>query len=83
MVRSVGHALSDLVSELLDGPFTLCKDIDDLGAPSTRQSLGDIGERVEECVLGCPVTHPELSPSSVFKLLLEYPDGKGYIQVII
>ncbi len=71
MVRGVGHALSDLVGELLDRPFALGEDIDDLGSPSTRHRLGHLGERVEECVLRGPVTHLELSVSSVFKLLLE------------
>jgi hypothetical protein len=83
MMRGVGHTLTDLIGELLDGPFALGEDINDLGAPPTRKSLGDLGECVEECVLGCPVTHVAFSVSLVFKLLLEYQPDKRYIQAII
>ena len=80
MVRRVGHTLPDLISELVNRPFALGEDIDDLGATSTCQRFGNLGERVEQRVLGSPITHLAHPTSSVFKLTLEYRGGKGYIQ---
>ena len=83
VMRGVGHALADLVGDLLDGTFALGEDVDDLGSPATGQRLGHLGERVEQRILRCPISHADLPISSMFKLLLEYGAGKGYIQAVI
>ena len=59
-MRGVGDALIDLVRELVDGAFALREHVDDLRPSAARERLGDLGEGVEEAVLGCTVAHQGL-----------------------
>jgi hypothetical protein len=57
VMRRVRHTLLDLDGELVDRSLTLGENIDDLGAPPTRERLRCLGERVEQGVLGGAVPH--------------------------
>jgi hypothetical protein len=57
VMGSVGHALADLVGDLVHGTFSLSEKVDDLRAPSARQRLGHLRESVEQRVLGGSFTH--------------------------
>ena len=56
-MRGVGDGLIDLARELVDRAFALREHVDDLGPPAAPERLGDLGERIEENVLGFTIAH--------------------------
>ena len=65
MERGVGDALADLGRELVDVTLALGEHVDQLGAASVAERLGDLAERVEQRVLRLSITHrPLLTTSS-------------------
>ena len=58
--RRVGDALADLGGELVDMAFALGEHVDQLGAATVAERLGDLGERVVQRILRLPITHPNL-----------------------
>ena len=57
VMRGVGDALADLGGDLLNRPLTLGEQISDLGPASAGEGLRDLGEGIEQRILGSPVTH--------------------------
>ena len=57
MERGVGDALADLGGELVDVAFALGEHVDQLGAATVAERLGDLGERVVQRILRLPITH--------------------------
>ena len=55
--RGVGDALADLGGELVDVAFALGEHVDQLGAATVAERLGDLGERVEQRILRLSITH--------------------------
>ena len=59
VMRGVGDTLVDLGGDLLNGTFALGEDVDDLRSPATAQRLGHLGERIEQGILRCPISHAD------------------------
>ena len=57
MMGGVGDALADLRRHVLDRPFPLRQQVDDLRPPPARQRLAHRSQRLEERFLGRPRTH--------------------------
>ena len=84
--RGVRHALADLGGEFLDVSLALGEHVDQLRTPPVGERLGDVGEPVEQRILGDSVTHrsPPCSRhhltsyhhSEVFKYFFENAGGR-------
>jgi hydroxyacylglutathione hydrolase len=57
MKGRIGDALVDLGCDLLDVTLALGEHVDDFGPPTVAERLGDVGETVEQRLLGDPITH--------------------------
>jgi hypothetical protein len=57
VVGGVGHALPDLVGDLLDGTLALGEQVDDLGSATGPQGTGHLGKCRKQCILRRPIAH--------------------------
>ncbi len=51
-MRGIGHALADLLRNLVHRPLSLSEHVHNLSTPATSEGLGNGRERVVEGVLG-------------------------------
>ncbi len=57
VVRRVGHALADLLRQLVHRSLALGEHVNDLGSTAARQRLGYLGEGVEQRFFGRSLIH--------------------------